>query len=39
MLIIPEKVTEIKRLLDAYYEDKDTGEMMEFMKTKCIKTF
>ena len=40
MLIIPEKeVPEFKRLLVAYYEDKDNGEMMEFMKTKCIKTF
>ena len=40
MLIIPEKeVPEFKQLLVAYYEDKDTGEMMEFMKTKCIKTF
>ncbi|MBR1753038.1 MAG: Fic family protein, partial [Ruminococcus sp.] len=37
MLIIPEKeVPEFKRLLVAYYEDKDNGEMMEFMKTKCI---
>lgn len=40
MLIIPEKeVPEFKRLLVAYYEDKDNGEIMEFMKTKCIKTF
>ena len=40
MLIIPEKeVPEFKRLLVAYYEDKDNGEMMEFMKAKCIKTF
>lgn len=40
MLIIPEKeVPEFKRLLVAYYEDKGNGEMMEFMKTKCIKTF
>ena len=40
MLIIPEKeVPEFKRLLVAYYEDRDTGEMMDFMKTKCIKTF
>lgn len=40
MLIIPEKeVPEFKRLLVAYYEDKDNGEMMEFMETKCIKTF
>ena len=40
MLIIPEKeVPEFKRLLVAYYEDKDKGEIMEFMKSKCIKTF
>ncbi|MBQ3416981.1 MAG: Fic family protein [Ruminococcus sp.] len=40
MIIIPEKeVPEFKRLLVAYYEDKDNGEMMEFMKAKCIKTF
>ena len=40
MLIIPEKdVPEFKRLLVAYYEDKDKGEIMEFMKSKCMKTF
>ena len=40
MIIIPEKeVPEFKRLLIAYYENKDTGEIMDFMKTKCIKTF
>lgn len=40
MLIIPEKeVSEFKGLLVAYYEDKDSGEMMDFMKSKCIKTF
>ena len=40
MLIIPEKeVPEFKRLLVSYYEDKDNGEIMEFMKSKCIKTF
>ena len=40
MLIIPEKVVpEFKRMLVAYYEDKDNGEIMEFMKSKCIKTF
>jgi len=40
MLIIPEKeVPAFKHLLVAYYEDRDNGEMMEFMKTKCIKTF
>ena len=40
MLIIPEKeVSEFKRLLVTYYEDRDSGEMMDFMKAKCIKTF
>lgn len=40
MLIIPEKeVSEFKRLLVTYYEDRDNGEIMEFMKAKCIKTF
>ncbi len=40
MIIIPEKyVPEFKKLLVAYYEDKDTGEITEFMKSNCIKTF
>ncbi len=40
MLIIPEKeVPQFKRLLVTYYEDRDNGEIMEFMKAKCIKTF
>ena len=40
MLIIPEKeVPKFKRLLVTYYEDKDNGKIMEFMKSKCIKTF
>ena len=40
MLIIPEnEVPEFKRLLVAYYEDKDKSEIMDFMKSKCIKTF
>ena len=40
MIIIPEKeVPEFKRLLVAYYEDKDTSEIMDFMRSKCIKTF
>lgn len=40
MLIIPEKeVPEFKSLLVAYYEDNDDGEIMEFMKSRCIKTF
>lgn len=40
MVIIPEKeVPTFKRLLVAYYEDKDNGEIMDFMKSKCVKTF
>ncbi len=40
IIVIPEsQVPEFKRLLVAYYEDKDNGEILEFMKTKCWKTF
>lgn len=40
MLVIPERyVPEFKRLLISYYEDKDNGEIFEFMKKQCIKTF
>ncbi len=36
LLVIPEKnVPEFKRLLVRYYEDKDKGEIVEFMKNKC----
>ena len=36
LLVIPEKdVPEFKRLLVAYYEDNDSGEMVAFMKEKC----
>lgn len=39
-IAIPEDdVPEFKRLLVLYYEDKDNGEIVEFMKTKCWKTF
>lgn len=39
MIIIPEKyVPEFKKLLVTYYEDKDNGEIIEFMKNNCIKT-
>ena len=34
-----EDVPEFKKLLVAYYENKDTGEIYEFLKTKCWKTF
>ncbi|MGM9642227.1 MAG: Fic family protein [Eubacteriales bacterium] len=40
IIVIPEAVVpEFKRLLVAYYEDKDNGEILEFMKNKCLKTF
>ena len=36
LLVIPEKnVPEFKRLLVRYYEDKDNGEIVAFMKNKC----
>lgn len=36
LLVIPEaNVPEFKRLLVRYYEDKDNGEIREFLKTKC----
>ena len=36
LLVIPERdVPEFKRLLVRYYEDRDTGEIVEFMKEKC----
>ena len=39
-IAIPEnEVPEFKRLLVAYYEDKDSGEIAEFIKTKCWRTF
>lgn len=40
MVIIPEKeVPEFKKLLVSYYEDTDNGEIMSFMKGKCVRTF
>ncbi len=40
MLVIPERdVPEFKMLLVAYYEDRDKEKIIEFMKTKCWKTF
>lgn len=39
MLIIPEKhVPEFKRLLVSYYEGKDNGEIIRFLKEQCMKT-
>ena len=40
LLVIPEShVPEFKRLLVAYYEDRDHGEIAEFMRSKCWRTF
>ena len=40
LLVIPEShVPEFKRLLVAYYEDRDHGEIAEFMRNKCWRTF
>ncbi len=39
-IAIPEDdVPEFKKLLVAYYEDKDNGEIAGFIKTKCWRTF
>ena len=38
LLVIPEKeVPDFKRLLVAYYENKDQGEIKTFLKEKCWK--
>lgn len=40
MLAISQKpVQEFKRLLVSYYEERDSGEIMEFMRNKCWRTF
>ena len=40
LIVIPEShVPEFKRLLVAYYEDRDHGEIMTFMKSTCWRTF
>ena len=40
LIVIPEDhVPEFKRLLVAYYEDRDNGEILKFMRTKCWRTF
>ena len=40
LIVIPEShVPEFKQLLVAYYEDRDNGEIMEFMRSKCWRTF
>lgn len=40
LLVIPqEHVPEFKRLLVAYYENRDNGEISEFMRSLCWRTF
>ncbi len=40
LLVIPESsVPEFKHLLVAYYEDRDAGEIVEFMRSKCWRSF
>lgn len=40
LLVIPEShVPEFKRLLVAYYEDRDNGEILEFMRSRCWRSF
>ena len=40
LLVIPEnKVPEFKKLLVAYYEDRDNDEILKFMKKYCWKNF
>ena len=40
LLVIPEnKVPEFKKMLIAYYEERDNGELLEFMKKYCWKNF
>ncbi len=40
LIVIPENhVPEFKKLLVAYYEDRDQGETMNFMREKCWKSF
>lgn len=40
LIVIPEsRVPEFKRLLVAYYEDRDNGEIEAFMRSNCWRTF
>ena len=40
LLVIPERaVNEFKQLLVSYYEDRDSGEIREFLKKKCWRQF
>lgn len=40
LLVIPEsKVPQFKKMLVAFYEDRDNGEILEFMKKYCWKNF
>lgn len=39
IVILESHVPEFKRLLVAYYEDRDNGEIVAFMRSKCWRTF
>lgn len=40
LIVIPEShVPEFKRLLVAYYENRDNGEIIDFMRSRCWRTF
>ncbi len=40
LMVVPEsKVSEFKNLLVSYYEDKDNGEIVDFMKKYCWRNF
>lgn len=40
LLVIPQdRVPEFKRLLVAYYENRDNGEIVAFMRAHCLRTF
>ena len=40
LIVIPENhVPEFKRLLVAYYEDRDNGDILSFMREKCWRSF
>ena len=40
LIVIPEShVPEFKRLLVAYYEDRDNGDIIEFMRSNCWRSF
>ncbi len=39
LVILENKVSEFKKMLVIYYEDRDNGVILEFMKKHCWKTF